>query len=299
MGHYHRLGQTPDPGVRRPSQREQYRVPPGLIHYIMHWDKTWVPIVNHQPECLGNPVGKGQGKGVIPLQGEMAQVEGDTRGKGVNPLPRMIDSAGSTGQDKGVSPLPEESRPAMSKGGEKGGGPSSEGGLSTGSTARGKGVVQAHRGWNSQTMEQKDAKAKGTAGPGSAGPPGSAASEEEDGSGPMNKCAYGRGRMASMVNFVRGLNLAVPSRVHFEQGDALDEKAIVQVARILVKTEKPQPLADIRFIKGAVEARDPIQGERVEEMRKKIVAQFTGTVFDTTTGGDLPSDAHLERPKSS
>ena len=56
MGHHHRLGQTPDPGLKRVSQQDLYRIPPGLIHYLMDWHPDWVPVINDRdgaPHCRG------------------------------------------------------------------------------------------------------------------------------------------------------------------------------------------------------------------------------------------------------
>ncbi len=39
------------------------------------------------------------------------------------------------------------------------------------------------------------------------------------------------------------------------------------------------------MVKGAIEARDPYETPAVEKARKRLLEEFTGTVFQTRVGG--------------
>ena len=76
--------------------------------------------------------------------------------------------------------------------------------------------------------------------------------------------------LGAMVNYVAGLNLEIPI-VRFEKN--LGEQEIEEIARALLPYT-----AEINFIKGAVEARDPMDGENVEKYVNKFF-KIMQTVF--------------------
>jgi hypothetical protein len=63
----------------------------------------------------------------------------------------------------------------------------------------------------------------------------------------------------------------------------MEEEEMKVIAEALLPNE-----GAIQFIKGAVEARDPIEDERVEKKRDALQKEFESTVFKGVTGGNPP-----------
>ncbi len=51
------------------------------------------------------------------------------------------------------------------------------------------------------------------------------------------------------------------------------------------------------MVKGAIEARDPYENPAVEKARKRLLEEFTGSVFQTRVGGDHKIQGPTERQK--
>ena len=53
-------------------------------------------------------------------------------------------------------------------------------------------------------------------------------------------------------------------------------------------SEASGPTHEVRFVKGVVEARDPLERPDVEERRQRLLSEFADTVFSGKITGDPP-----------
>ena len=91
-------------------------------------------------------------------------------------------------------------------------------------------------------------------------------------------------RLERVVNHLRALDICLPDHVRLV-GRGLEDEELLEIVR---HTDWEKPNSQINFIKGAIEARDPHGSEKVENARTRLFSDYTGTVFDTKTGGDPP-----------
>ena len=84
-----------------------------------------------------------------------------------------------------------------------------------------------------------------------------------------------------LVNYLSCLGLDVPQKVRFES--STQEEEMWEVAKHLVEHE-----ADILFVKGGIESRDPLENDAVESLRAQLHLEFEHTVFTGITGGSPP-----------
>ena len=79
-------------------------------------------------------------------------------------------------------------------------------------------------------------------------------------------------KLQRLINYVSCLGLDCPTQARFES--PLGREEIEAVASGLYPYE-----SEIRFIKGAVEARDPIESTEVQTRRDRLREEFQDTVF--------------------
>ena len=84
-----------------------------------------------------------------------------------------------------------------------------------------------------------------------------------------------------LVNYVKCLRFDCPT--HARVNPILDDETIETIAHRLYNQEK-----DIRFIKGAVDARDPMDTKDVDQRRERLHQEFKDTVFSGKVTGSPP-----------
>ena len=88
-------------------------------------------------------------------------------------------------------------------------------------------------------------------------------------------------KFSRLYNFVNCLNLDIPEGPRFSS--TLDREDLESVTEGLFPHT-----GDIDFIRGAVEAREPLESAEVEVRRKRIYEAYKDTVFTGKTGGSPP-----------
>ena len=94
-------------------------------------------------------------------------------------------------------------------------------------------------------------------------------------------CTPDHDLFSRLVNYVSCLGLDCQTGARFES--PLGQEEIKAVAQGLYPNEH-----EVRFIKGAVEARDPIESTEVQTRRERLHQEFQNTVFSGKTGGSPP-----------
>jgi hypothetical protein len=87
-----------------------------------------------------------------------------------------------------------------------------------------------------------------------------------------------------LVQHLAALHITPEPHVRFS--DEPDIHTLNMIAHELEATQGPE--FDVRFVKGVVEARDPITDPDVEERRQRLLSEFAETVFSGKITGDPP-----------
>ena len=97
-----------------------------------------------------------------------------------------------------------------------------------------------------------------------------------------------------VVNYLRAINIhPMEKRVRFkDEEDGLDE-GLLEIAKHLDDVE------EVRFVKGALEARDPDDSPQVQALREKLLKEFAETVFCGKITGDPLFEGPLGKRKLS
>ena len=101
--------------------------------------------------------------------------------------------------------------------------------------------------------------------------------------------------MEYTINYLRAIEL-FPAElgVHFAQSeDKEPDEGLLEIARHLGGGEEN------RFVKNAIEARDPDDSPHVQELREKVLQEFAETVFCGKISGDPPIRGPSGKQKSS
>ena len=95
-----------------------------------------------------------------------------------------------------------------------------------------------------------------------------------------------------MVHYLRSLCPVVEPQVGYEGVErVLDDETLEDMAHHVLRDDQSihGEWALVHFVKGVVEAREPHESPRVDELRKKVLAEYAGRVFtDKPTPGDPP-----------
>jgi hypothetical protein len=81
---------------------------------------------------------------------------------------------------------------------------------------------------------------------------------------------------------LRSLNLDLPGELH-EQRQSLSDEELSEIDKRTPHRWKAQT-RKIGMVKGAFEARDPYETPAVEKARKRLLEEFTGSVFQNRVG---------------
>ena len=82
------------------------------------------------------------------------------------------------------------------------------------------------------------------------------------------------------------MNLNLPGEVCFDN-QGLDDDDLEEIAQHVQNPHlSNRKKKKIEYVKGFIEARDPCNTQKVDLIRKTLLAEYAGTVFDTHTTGD-------------
>ena len=82
------------------------------------------------------------------------------------------------------------------------------------------------------------------------------------------------------------MNLNLPGEVCFDN-QGLDDDDLEEIAQHVQNPHlSNRKKKKIEYVKGFIEARDPCNTQKVDLIRKTLLAEYAGSVFDTHTTGD-------------